>query len=180
MDKSSSVTPNEDNSPNTDNVNTTYASPKNTTRKEPKRLSLTPFAFGRHPSAIHLAEILSGAQPPLDDFNVQHEFSGVNVTPVSSTQNGGDNPSQYKLSLSEVEHEICVDSNNFYIKQEIIKESKFKPELTKGKRHSMMTPKEEELDKEITKFIAEGKHYSHIEEKLSSLLKNKDDNNNGK
>ena len=44
----------------------------------------------------------------------------------------------------------------------------------------MMTPKEEELDKEITKFIAEGKHYSHIEEKLSSLLKNKDDNKNGK
>lgn len=44
----------------------------------------------------------------------------------------------------------------------------------------MITPKEEELDKEITKFIAEGKHYSHIEEKLSSLLKNKDDNKNGK
>ena len=58
MDKSSSVTPNEDNSPNTDNVNTTYASPKNTTRKEPKRLSLTPYAFGRNRSAIHVAEIL--------------------------------------------------------------------------------------------------------------------------
>ena len=181
MDKSSSLNQNEDSTPNTDNINTTYASPKNTNRKEPKKLSLTPFNFGRHPSAIHLAEILSGTRPPLDDFGVQHEFNGVNVTPVSSSRVGdGDNSPKYKLCLSEVEHEVCVDSNNFYIKQNIIKESKFKPELTKGKRHSMMTPKEKELDKEITKFIAEGKHYSHIEEKLSSLLKNKDDNKNGK
>ena len=174
MDKSSSQNQNEDNTPNTNNVNTTYASPKNTNRKEPKRLSLTPFTFGRHPSAIHLADFLTSIQQPLDDFSVPHEFNGVSVSLVKNGEN--DNPDRYKLYLSEVEHEICVDSNNFYIKQDIIQESKFKPESTKSKRHSMMTPQEEELDKEITKFIAEGKHYSHIEDKFSSILRKKDDN----
>ena len=79
---------------------------------------------------------MSGVQQPLDDFNVQHEYNeyiGVNVTPVPSNQND-----KYKLYLSEVEHEICVESNNFYIKQDIIQESKFKPEATKEKRRSMM------------------------------------------
>ena len=139
---------------------------------------MTPFKFGRHPSALHLAEFMSGVQQPLDDFNVQHEYNeyiGVNVTPVPSNQND-----KYKLYLSEVEHEICVESNNFYIKQDIIQESKFKPEATKEKRRSMMTPQEEEFDKEITKFIAAGKHYSHIEEKFYSLLKNNDVIKDGK
>ena len=180
MDKSNSLNQTEDNTPSTDDENTQFASPKNSHRKEPMRLSLTPFKFGRHPSALHLAEFMSGAQQPLDDFNVQHEYNeyiGVNVTLAPSNQNDNEN---YKLYLSEVEHEICVESNNFYIKQDIIQESEFKPESTKGKRLSMMTPQEEELDKEITKFIAEGKHYSHIEEKLSSLLKSKDVIKDGK
>ena len=43
-----------------------------------------------------------------------------------------------------------------------------------------MTHQEEESDKATTKFIAEGKHYSHIEEKFSSLLKNKDVIKDGK
>ena len=33
MDKSSSLNQNEDNTPNTDNINTTYASPKNTNQQ---------------------------------------------------------------------------------------------------------------------------------------------------
>ena len=41
-----------------------------------------------------------------------------------------------------------------------------------------MTPQEEKLDQEITKFIIEGKNYSHIEKKLSKFLKVSNTNTN--
>lgn len=136
-----------------------------------KRLSLTPNVLDKHPSALHLDNILN--KEPAESFK------GVNVISSSSSQEmkikedlKSDN---YNFILNEVEHAIYSESDNFYIRQEpmsiTIEDETFQKKKKIKKKHSLMTPQEDKLDKEITKCIKKGKHYSHIEDKLSDLLK---------
>ena len=112
------------------------------------------------------------------------ENKGASPSNTNTINNNEKN--SFKLVLNSVEHEVCSDSNNFYIKQPVSEGSvKFnKLSINQPRKYSLMTPQEAKLDKEITNCIQQGKHYSHIENKLSVFLKvpspdiNKPNNNN--
>lgn len=154
-----------------------------------QKLSLTPKILGRHPSALHLEQGNDNGNEPFDDFEIFQGFGNINITLASMTDkddNKVENKS-YGLVLNPVEHQVCLESNNFYIKNMNCpsvdindKKKKTKSEdngLKVGKRNSKMTPQEEKLDQEITKYIIEGKNYSCIEKKLSKFLKVQNSNN---
>ena len=173
----------------TNSVQTEHKKMCNTKKQDKKNLSLTPVLLGRHPSAIHLEQGNNQQPEPIDDFGVSQQFCGVSITLASPSNTNTINNNEkncFKLVVNSVEHEVCSDSNNFYIKQPVSEGSvKFnKLSINQPRKYSLMTPQEAKLDKEITNCIQQGKHYSHIENKLSVFLNvpspdiNKPNNNN--
>lgn len=148
----------------------------NIKKQDKKNLSLTPVLLGRHPSAIHLEQGNNSQQEIVDDFGASQQFCGISITlafPSNANKINDSNNNSFKFVLNSVEHEVCSDSNNFYIKQPVSEGSiKFdKLTLNQPRKFSLMTPQEAKLDKEITNYIQQGKNYSHIENKLSVFLK---------
>ena len=148
----------------------------NIKKQDIKNLSLTPVLLGRHPSAIHLEQGNKPHQEIVDDCGASQQFCGVSISlasPNNANIQNDSNKNSFKFVLNSVEHEVCSDSNNFYIKQPVREGSiKFdKLTLNQPRKFSLMTPQEAKLDKEITNYIQQGKHYSHIENKLSVFLK---------
>ena len=163
----------------TQNQNSVRSEPKkmcNIKKQDKKNLSLTPVLLDRHPSAIHLEQGNKQQPEPIDDFGVSQQFCGVSITLASSNNTNllnNNEQNSFKLVLNSVEHEVCSDSNNFYIKQPVSEDSKKfnKLSINQPRKYSLMTPQEAKLDKEITNCIQQGKNYSHIENKLSVFLK---------
>lgn len=178
---------------NTDDNGTPITTNINHPKKKPidkQKLSLSPIILGRHPSALHLEQGNDKGNDPFNDFEIFQDFGNINITlaPMTDKDDNNEENKSYSLVLNPVEHQVCLESNNFYIKKincpSVDKNDKKKHKkseedgLKVGRRYSKMTPQEEKLDQEITKFLIEGKNYSHIEKKLSKFLKVSNTNTN--
>lgn len=135
-------------------------------------LSLTPIILKRHDSGIHLCK----------DNNEQnkHTFNKISITlaPLENISKEKTNSKHYyDLNIIDpVEHKISNNSDYFYISIKHKNEHITNKKKTLGlnyipSKRNLMSPQENQFDKEITSCIQNGVDYITIEEKFSHLLK---------
>lgn len=146
-------------------------------------LSYSPFSLGRHPSAKNLNKAGEGTRSesfsvpenkmPFDDKDAFKDYFEENQNEKNNNKDDKEEKTKFKIDIDATEFKVFSQSENFYTKNEdynvpkneVTRKTNSTKNLNFAKNLNFygFSPKEQELDKLITKEISSGKTFEEIQ-----------------